>query len=65
VIFEVNMKLFRHQKVHEEGGGAKKLLLFVLRDFDERSNNEQVIRSIIEADIETIWSEIYKPEDFK
>jgi hypothetical protein len=38
------MKLFRHQQVHQEAGGPKKLLLFVLRDFDDRTSNEQVIR---------------------
>ena len=48
------MRLFRDKQ------GSKKLLLFILRDFDERTNNHEVIRHIIEADIEHIWSEIYK-----
>jgi protein SEY1 len=55
VIFEVNMRLFRGD--HQSG---KKLLLFILRDFDERTNNREVIRHILEADIEHIWTEIYK-----
>ena len=63
MIFEVNLKLFRHQQVNQESGSSKKLLLFVLRDFDDRTNNEEVIRQIIEADIDSIWGEIYKPED--
>jgi len=49
VIFEVNMRLFRGDQQ-----GGKKLLLFILRDFDERTNNREVIRHIIEADIEHI-----------
>jgi hypothetical protein len=57
VIFEVNMKLFSQQS-------AKKLL-FVLRDFDDRGNNFDRIRTVIDTDIANIWKEIYKPEEFK
>lgn len=39
------------------------MLLFVLRDFDPRTNNEEVIREILKQDIENIWREIYKPEE--
>lgn len=56
VIFEVNMKLFRDFQ------SEKKLLLFVLRDFDSQSNNEEVIKDIIHKDILDIWREIYKPD---
>jgi hypothetical protein len=34
-----------------------------LRDFDDRSNNEQVIKHIIEEEIDHIWKEIYKPAE--
>lgn len=56
VIFEVNMKIFRNKQTE------KKLLLFVLRDFDDETNNAQVFRDIITQDIKNIWREIYKPE---
>ena len=51
------MRLFRGE---DKQGGGKKLLLFILRDFDERTNNPEVIRHILKADVEHIWSEIYK-----
>ena len=54
VIFEVNLKLF--------GQSSAKKLLFVLRDFDDRGNNFDRIRTIIDTDINNIWNEIYKPE---
>ena len=57
VIFEVNLKLFDQQ--------AAKKLLFVLRDFDDRGNNGDRIKIILEGDIRRIWSEIYKPEKFR
>lgn len=56
VIFEVNLKLFDQK--------SNKKLLFVLRDFDDRGNNFQKIQGILEADLNRIWSEIYKPEKF-
>ena len=37
--------------------------MFILRDFDDKSNNEQVLRSNIEDDISKIWADIYKPPD--
>ena len=57
VIFEVNLKLF--------GQSSAKKLLFVLRDFDDRGNNFERIKSIIDTDINNIWKEIYKPEEYK
>jgi hypothetical protein len=36
----------------------------VLRDFDDRGNNFQKIQGILEADLNRIWSEIYKPDKF-
>jgi hypothetical protein len=38
--------------------------LFILRDFDDRGNNFERIKGILEKDLATIWSEIYKPEKF-
>jgi protein SEY1 len=57
VIFEVNLKLFEQQ--------AAKKLLFVLRDFDDRGNNGDRIKIILENDIRRIWQEIYKPDKFR
>lgn len=57
VIFEVNLKLF--------GQSSAKKLLFVLRDFDDRGNNFERITSIINQDVQNIWAEIYKPEQFR
>lgn len=57
MIFEVNLKLFGQQS-------AKKLL-FVLRDFDDRGNNFERIRDILDKDLENIWKEIYKPDQYK
>jgi len=57
VIFEVNMKLFNQQS-------AKKLL-FVLRDFDDRGNNFEMITHMLNNDVNNIWSQIYKPEQYK
>lgn len=39
--------------------------MFVLRDFDDRGNNFERIRTIIDTDINNIWNEIYKPEQYK
>lgn len=57
VIFEVNLKLFDQKS-------AKKLL-FILRDFDDRGNNGERIKTILLNDISKIWNEIYKPDKFK
>ena len=42
VIFEVNLKLFDQK--------SSKKLLFVLRDFDDRGNNFERIKGILEGD---------------
>lgn len=39
--------------------------MFVLRDFDDRGNNFDRIKLILENDINNIWSQIYKPEEYK
>jgi len=57
VIFEVNLKLFGQQS-------AKKLL-FVLRDFIEEDNDFEAIKDIIDTDVNKIWSEMHKPEEYK
>ena len=57
VIFEVNLKIFGQQ--------SKKKLLFVIRDFDDRGSNKDKCMDIIYKDVIKIWSEIYKPEQFK
>ena len=57
VIFEVNLKLF--------GQSSAKKLLFVLRDFDDRGNNFEKYKSIIDTDVSNIWNDIYKPEQYK
>jgi hypothetical protein len=54
VIFEVNLKLF--------GQSSSKKLLFVLRDFNEGSDNFEGITHEINKDVMVIWNEIYKPE---
>eukprot|EP00350_Pseudokeronopsis_sp_OXSARD2_P011447 CAMPEP_0170566372 /NCGR_PEP_ID=MMETSP0211-20121228/79796_1 /TAXON_ID=311385 /ORGANISM="Pseudokeronopsis sp., Strain OXSARD2" /LENGTH=71 /DNA_ID=CAMNT_0010887525 /DNA_START=440 /DNA_END=655 /DNA_ORIENTATION=+ len=51
------MKLFNQQS-------AKKLL-FVLRDFDDRGNNFEMITHMLNNDVNNIWSQIYKPEQYK
>ena len=56
VIFEVNLKLFDQK--------SSKKLLFVLRDFDDRGNNFERIRGILEGDLKKIWAEIYKPDKY-
>jgi hypothetical protein len=55
-IFEANPKLFNQM--------AKKTILFVLRDFDNRGNNFERITGILTKDLEKIWTEIHKPEQF-
>lgn len=57
VIFECNLKLF--------GQSSAKKLLFVIRDFDDRGNNRQRIQELIDTDIKNLWSEIYKPDQYK
>lgn len=56
VIFEVNLKLFDQH--------SSKKLLFVLRDYDNRIAFEQ-IKAMIDKDLNQIWSEIYKPEQYQ
>jgi hypothetical protein len=37
----------------------------VLRDFDDRGNNYELITNIINQDVINIWNGIYKPEQFR
>jgi protein SEY1 len=39
--------------------------LFVLRDFDDRGNNFERIKAIIDQDVLNIWNDIYKPDQYK
>jgi GTPase Era involved in 16S rRNA processing len=55
VIFEANLKLFDQ--------ASSKKLLFVLRDYDNRIE-AKTIMSLLQKDINNIWSEIYKPEKY-
>ena len=57
VIFECNLKLF--------GQSSSKKLIFVLRDFDDRGNNTERITNLLQTDINNIWNEIHKPDQFK
>ena len=52
-IFEVNLKLF--------GQEGKKRILFVLRDFNESSNNLTILKQQISKTMEEIWDKIKKP----
>ena len=36
-----------------------------MRDFDNRGNNFERIKGIIDQDVRNIWSEIYKPDKYK
>ena len=52
-IFEVNLKLF--------GQEGKKRILFVLRDFNDASNNLTILKQQISKTMEEIWDKIKKP----
>jgi hypothetical protein len=53
----MNLKLFQQEC-------AKKILI-VLRDFDPNISKRQIIEANILKDINKIWDEILKPEQFK
>jgi hypothetical protein len=36
-----------------------------LRDFDDRGNNFERIKNIIDTDVANIWNDIYKPDQYK
>lgn len=55
-IFKVNMKLFDQK--------AAKKLLFLIRDFERKGNNEERTRLTLESDIKRIWKQSM-PEKFK
>ncbi len=56
VILEMNIKLFKRDQL--------KQLLYVLRDFDQDENLEELTQTI-KDDVHKIWNEIPKPEDMK
>jgi hypothetical protein len=58
VIFEVNLKLFAQNQ-------SQKKLIFVLRDFNAYENNKESIINLLETNINNIWKEIYKKEEFQ
>lgn len=51
------MKLFRSEQPQ------KKMLLFVLRDFNPLSDNAEVLKQNILKDVVQIWDEMYKTEE--
>jgi hypothetical protein len=53
----MNLKLFQQE--------CAKRIVIVLRDFDERYDVKEKIQELIMTDINTIWSEIKKPEKFR
>jgi protein SEY1 len=58
VIFEVNLKLFAQNQ-------SQKKLLFVLRDFNPYQNNEESMIKLLEGNVNNIWNEIYKTDQFQ
>lgn len=52
-IFEVNLKLFNTD--------SRQRILFMLRDFNERQNNLQILKQQINETMVKIWTEISKP----
>jgi hypothetical protein len=56
VIFECNLKLF--------GQATAKRLLFVIRDYPG-GKNADAIKGLIDKDINQLWSDIHKPEEYK
>ena len=57
IIFEVNLKLFEQK--------SSKRLLFVLRDFNQQPGLEAKLKGQLEKDMHQIWSQIFKPEQYK
>lgn len=57
VILESNLKLF--------GQENKKKLVFVVRDFLFKGDNDQKTKDAILEDIKKIWDDIYKPEIYQ
>ena len=54
IIFEVNLKLFDQS--------STKKVLFVIRDYLDKDNNFEKLKSGLESDMLKIWAEIIKPE---
>ena len=57
VILECNLKLF--------GQSNKKKLIFVVRDFHFKGDNDKKTKDDILNDVSKIWAEIYKPDVYK
>lgn len=56
LVFELNLRFFKTES-------AKKII-FVIRDYNDRENIEY-IRSTLTADVERLWSEVPKPDQFR
>lgn len=55
-IFEVNLKLFDQN--------ATKKIVFVIRDYLDKDNNFERLKSGLEKDMQNIWTDMMKPEKF-
>mmetsp|Transcript_28007 Transcript_28007/g.50173 ORF Transcript_28007/g.50173 Transcript_28007/m.50173 type:complete len:705 (-) Transcript_28007:31-2145(-) len=53
-IFEVNLRLF--------GTNSRQRILFMLRDFNDRQNNLEILKQQISETMVKIWKEIAKPD---
>lgn len=56
LVFELNLRFFKSE--------SPKKLVFVVRDFGEHENFEY-IRSILKNDVDRLWAEVPKPEQYK
>lgn len=62
IIFELNLRLFRHGGDHS--GGRKTSLLFVIRDA-EPSPTLEVLSEKITTEMDGVWERIEKPDELK
>jgi hypothetical protein len=56
-VFEVNMQLFKSK--------TKTQLLFIIRDYNEDGTPFSTLRSRLLKEMQSIWDDIIKPDDFK
>ena len=56
LVFELNLRFFKSE--------SPKKLVFVVRDYNDRENFEY-IRAILKNDVERLWAEVPKPEQYK
>ncbi len=57
MVFQMNLKLFQQEC-------AKKILI-VLRDYDEKRYKKEIFEKQILKDIDTLWADIKKPEQYQ